>query len=113
MISLDDPGLAQPQRLFDGDLVERVHRHLDVGGLDPGLVRLDPDLDVVVDDPLDRDQRFHLVLAVCAGGTHDPAGRIVICARAQSEGKRLRFVSSEERGQCNGMVTCFCKLSGP
>src|SRR5436305_4869235 len=25
----DDPGFAQSQRLLDGDLVERVHRHLD------------------------------------------------------------------------------------
>ena len=30
--------LLQPQRLLDGDLVERVHRHLDVGELDAGAV---------------------------------------------------------------------------
>ena len=71
----DDPGLAQAHRLLDGDLVERVHRHLDVGGLDAGLVRLDADLDVVVDHPLDRDQHFHLVLAVApAARTIPPAG---------------------------------------
>ncbi len=33
-------GFLQPQRLFDRDLVERVHRHLDVGKLDAGTVRL-------------------------------------------------------------------------
>ena len=59
MTSLDQPLLAQPQGFLDGDLVERVHRHFDVGELDPGLVRLDADLDVVIDDPLDGDERFH------------------------------------------------------
>src|SRR5262249_58708946 len=54
--------LAQAQGFLDGDLVERVHRHLDVGKLDPGLVRLDADFDVVIDDPFDRDQRFHRTL---------------------------------------------------
>ena len=43
----------QPDRLFDGDLVEGVHRHLDVGEFDARAVRLDADLDVVVDHPLD------------------------------------------------------------
>ena len=46
----------QPERLLDGDLVERVHRHLDVGEVDARAVGLDPDLDVVVDHPLDRDE---------------------------------------------------------
>ena len=32
---------------------------LTLASLDPGLVRLDADLDVVVDDPLDGDERFH------------------------------------------------------
>ena len=31
------------------DLVEGIHGHLDVGGLDAGAVGLDPHLDVVVD----------------------------------------------------------------
>ena len=44
---------------FDGDLVERVHRHLDVGKLDARAVGLDSDLDVVVDDPFDGHQHFH------------------------------------------------------
>ena len=58
----DEPLLAQPQGFLDGDLVERVHRHLDVGEFDPGLVRLDAHLDIVIDDPLDGDERFHGVL---------------------------------------------------
>ena len=42
------------------DLVERVHRHLDVGELDARAVGLDPDLDVEIDDPLgQRDQNLH------------------------------------------------------
>jgi len=49
----------EPDRFLDADFVERVHRHLDVGGLDAGLVRLDPDFHVEIDDPLDRDQNLH------------------------------------------------------
>jgi hypothetical protein len=32
------PTFLQPDRLFHRDLVERVHRHLDVGGVDPASV---------------------------------------------------------------------------
>ena len=46
----------QPDRLLDGDLVERIHRHLDVGELDAGAVRLDANLDVEIDDPFDGHQ---------------------------------------------------------
>ena len=53
--------LLDAHRLFDGDLVEGVHRHLDVGELDARSVRLDADLDVVIDDPLDRHQYLHAV----------------------------------------------------
>jgi hypothetical protein len=28
----------QPDRLFDGDFVERIHRHLDVGDVDAALI---------------------------------------------------------------------------
>jgi hypothetical protein len=44
---------------FDGNLVERIHRHLDVRKLDARTVRLHSDLDVVVDDPFDGHQHFH------------------------------------------------------
>ena len=54
--------LFQSDRLLDGDLVERVHRHLHPGGFDAGAVRLDANLHVVIDDPLYRDQRLHVVL---------------------------------------------------
>jgi hypothetical protein len=49
----------QAHRLFDGDLVERVHAHLHVGDVHPGAVALDAHFDVVVDDPFDRDQDLH------------------------------------------------------
>src|SRR6185437_6478420 len=52
-------GFLQPDRLFDGDLVEGIHRHLDVGQFDAGAVRLDPDLDVEIDDPLHGHENFH------------------------------------------------------
>ena len=51
--------LLEPERLLDGDLVEGVHRHLDVGEFDAAAVALDANFDVVVDDPLDGHQNFH------------------------------------------------------
>jgi hypothetical protein len=51
--------LLDADRLLDGDLVERVHRHLDVGKVDAAAVRLDADLDIEVDDPFDRDKNLH------------------------------------------------------
>ena len=55
----DDALLLQAHGLLDGDLVERVHAHLDVGDVDAGAVGLDAHLDVVVDDALDGDENFH------------------------------------------------------
>ena len=55
-------GLArflQADRLLVGDLIEGIHRHFYVRGVDTGAVGLDPDLDVVVHDPLDRHEHFH------------------------------------------------------
>jgi len=52
-------GFLEPHRLFDGDFVEGIHRHFDVGRLDAATVGLDADLDVVVDDALDGNQNFH------------------------------------------------------
>ena len=52
-------GLLEPDRLFDGDFIEGIHRHLDIGKLDARAVGLDPDLDVEIDDPLDRHQHLH------------------------------------------------------
>jgi hypothetical protein len=49
-ISVTAAGFLQADSFLDPDLVERVHRHLDVGqSPHPELVRLDPDLDVVID----------------------------------------------------------------
>ena len=49
----------QAHRLLDGDLVEGVHGHLDVGELHAGAIRLDADLDVVIHNPLDWDEYLH------------------------------------------------------
>ena len=49
----------EPDRLFDSNLVEGIHRHLDVGELHPGAIRLDANLDVEIDHPLDGHQDFH------------------------------------------------------
>ena len=52
-------GFLQPQGFLDGDFVERIHRHLDVGEFDARSVALDADLDVVIDHPLYRHQNLH------------------------------------------------------
>jgi hypothetical protein len=47
----DDALLFQSHRLFDGDHVEGVHAHLDVGDVHSGAVALDAHLHVEIDDP--------------------------------------------------------------
>ncbi|MNN25171.1 hypothetical protein D3C81_1386290 [compost metagenome] len=54
-----DALFLETHRFFHGDLAERVHRHLDVGQLDAGVVRLDANLDVVVDHSFDSYQNLH------------------------------------------------------
>ncbi len=49
----------QSDGFFDGDFVEGVHRHLDVGDIHASAITLDSHLDVVVDDAFDRDQYLH------------------------------------------------------
>ena len=44
---------------FYGNLIERVHGHFNVGGLDVCLIVFDADLDVVVDHPFDGDHDLH------------------------------------------------------
>jgi len=52
-------GFFDAQRLLDRDFAERIHRHLDIVGLDAAVVGLDPHADVGVDNALDGDQNFH------------------------------------------------------
>src|SRR5690242_1656432 len=54
-----DALLLEANGLLDRDLVERIHRHLDVRGIDAGPVRPDPYLDVEIDDAFDRNENFH------------------------------------------------------
>ncbi|MNQ98837.1 hypothetical protein D3C85_1145500 [compost metagenome] len=54
-----DPGFAQPHPLLHRDFTERVDAHLHVGELHIGAIALDPDLDVVINDPFDSDQQLH------------------------------------------------------
>ncbi len=55
----DDALFLQPNRLFHRDLAEGIHRHLDVGQVDAGLVGFHPRLHVVIDHPFHRDQNLH------------------------------------------------------
>ena len=52
----------QPYGFFDGDLVERVDRHFDIGEIDARPVGLDPDGDIEVDHPFDGDENLHCAL---------------------------------------------------
>ena len=54
-----DALLFQANGLFDGDFAEGVHRHLDVGEVDAGVVRFDADFDVVVDHSFDSYKNLH------------------------------------------------------
>src|SRR5581483_10420596 len=51
--------LLDADRLLDGDFVERIHRHLDVGKVDAAAVGFDADLDVCIDDPFYGNEYFH------------------------------------------------------
>jgi hypothetical protein len=53
------PGLLQADGFLDGDLVERVHRHLHVRKIDPAPVRLHANLHVVVDHALHGHEHLH------------------------------------------------------
>ena len=68
----DLAGLFETDRLLDGNLIERIHRHLDVGELYAGPVGLDPDLDVVIDDPLDGHKNLHPDLSRKWRANYDP-----------------------------------------
>ena len=51
--------LLEPHRLFDRNLVERIHAHLHIGDVHARAVRLHTHLDVVIDNTLDRDENLH------------------------------------------------------
>ena len=56
-----------PYSLFDRDFVKRVDRHFDVGEIDSGPVRLDPNGDIEIDHPLDGDEDLHGAKMPCLG----------------------------------------------
>ncbi|MNQ80320.1 hypothetical protein D3C85_952940 [compost metagenome] len=49
----------QAYRFFHGDFAEGIHRHLDVGKINAAVVRLDANLDVVVDHSFDSYKNLH------------------------------------------------------
>ena len=51
----------QPDRFFDRDLIEGIHRHLHVGKLDARAVGLDANLDVLVHHPLHGHHDLHVL----------------------------------------------------
>ena len=75
--------LLHADRFLDGDLVEGIHRHLDVGGVDAAAVGLHPDLHVVIDDALDGHEDFH-------GGLTAGKEEIIPCRRRTPARRRGR-----------------------
>src|SRR5690606_6627290 len=59
-----DALFLETNRLFHGNFTEGVHRHLDVGEVDAGVVRLDANLDVVVDHSFDSYKNLHGFLVI-------------------------------------------------
>ncbi len=55
----DLAGLFQAHRFFHRDFIERIHRHFDVGNIDPRAVGFDAHLDVEVHHAFDWNQNFH------------------------------------------------------
>jgi hypothetical protein len=57
-ISVAAPFSFRRNGFLDGDLVERVHAHLDVGEVDARAVRLHARLHVVIEHPFDGTRSF-------------------------------------------------------
>jgi hypothetical protein len=93
MISLATPLFLQPDRLLDGDLVEGVHRHLDVGEIDTRAVRLHADLHVVVDHALHRHENLHACISCCV------IEGLLSVPRARETGEKRRR-GAGRRGTC-------------
>ena len=80
MTSVGVPSFLDADRLFDGDFIEGIHGHLDIGDVHAAAVRLHADFDVVVYDPFDGYEKFHAnsaltsypsnMLHCSAGSTH-------------------------------------------
>lgn len=51
--------LFQAYGFFHSDFAERVHRHLDVSKVDAGIVRLDANFHVVIDNAFDSYKNLH------------------------------------------------------
>ena len=70
-----------PYSLFDRDFVKRIDRHFDVGEIDSGPVRLDPNGHIEIDHPLDGDEDLHGARMPCLGWIRGaPQGAQVYCA---------------------------------
>ncbi|SJM32112.1 hypothetical protein BQ8482_240050 [Mesorhizobium delmotii] len=78
-------GLLQPDRLFDRDLVERVHRHLDVGEFHRRTVSLHTNLHIRIHNPLHGHKDLHLpVTSFTIATSFKIVGRaIAVCASSE------------------------------
>src|SRR3546814_8104669 len=56
-----DALFLQADRFLNSDFVKRIHGHLDVGKISACSIHLHPRFDIIVNDPLDGHQDFHLL----------------------------------------------------
>ena len=81
----------QPDRFFDRDLVKGIHGHFDIGQVNAALVRLHPDLHVVVNHPLHGHQNLHGVRIPNRGASRRRLTGVfaILCCAAQKLGAGL------------------------
>src|SRR5690606_3858027 len=116
-------GFAQAHGLFDGDLVEGVHRHLDAGQIDAGAVGPHTDLDVVIDYALDGYEDLQASLPECwpciipspacsSRGSTACALVAVAAASSSTPMPRSRAITAAMRGRLAGSLGRSCAHSG-
>jgi hypothetical protein len=80
-------GFLQPDRLFDSDLIERVHRHLHVGKLNRRAVGLHANLDIRIHNPLDGYKDLHLPVTFSRSLVFTIIGRAITACTASELSK--------------------------
>ena len=99
-----DTLFLQAHGLLDGDFVEGVHAHLDVGDVHTRVVRFDADLYVVVHHALDGDQYLH-----CCGSLLRLSVDQIIQAQPAPALSRDPITSDNTRSERNSFSVCYIK----
>src|SRR4030095_12953859 len=101
--------LFQPDSLLDGDFIERIDGHLQIGEVDTRAIGLDPNLGVGIDNSFNGYHNFHWLLlapfktvlqATCSliFGTAPPARRPSMSFSSNPSSRRISSVCSPRLG---------------